>query len=207
MKSISIALLFCVILGGAGCTGKRDQTQITHQPATDLIAIHYSIADSLRAVMCMPEVCEYPMLLSSFVLLDDLGQTSPLGRVIPQHIGSRLVQHGVQVVDIRLRANTLLVRNNQGEFALSRDLQKINQGVNAYSVLTGTYSVVYGRVYVTAMVLRASDGSVLAALDYTLPVDHRSLVDERDAQASTLERDQLPDPRQGVIMPSVFTRL
>lgn len=207
MRSMPIVLFLWVTLGVAGCLGQKGGAQISPQPDTDLIAIHYSIADSLRAAMCMPEVCEHPMLLSSFVLLDDLDRTSPLGRVIPQQIGARLVQHGIQVVDVRLRANTLLVRNNQGEFALSRDLRIINQGVNAYSVLAGTYSVVYGRVYVTAMVLRASDGSVLAALDYTLPVDHRSLVDEREAPAPPLERDQLPDPHQGVVMPSVFTRL
>lgn len=210
MKRILLALLAGIALSGlGGCSwlGKNEQSPVVYSPGTELIAIHYAVADSLRMVMCLPEVCEHPMLMSSFVSLEDLDKTSPLGRVIPQQIGSRLVQHGIQVVDVRLRTNTLLIRKMEGEFALSRDLQQINQGVNAYSVLTGTYSVVYGKVYVNAMILRASDGAVLAALDYTLPVDRRSLMQENAADAPPLTRDQLPDPHQGMVVPSVNTRI
>jgi TolB-like protein len=215
MKNMFFAIVagMAIILhGGCAWFHKEDQPLIVFRPATDLITTHYGVADGLRAAMIHPELAEHPLLMASFVPLDDLDQTSPLGRVIPQQIGSRLVQHGIQVVDVRLRSNTLLIRDKQGEFALSRELHKINQDVNAYSVLTGTYTVVYGNVYVTAMILRAADGAVLAALDYTLPVDRKALApdtftDTPSTAQVPLTRDQLPDPRQGMIVPSVMTRL
>lgn len=203
-RVLSAFILAVASLGLCGCVPHHG---IAYRLPPDLIGTHYAVADELRGVISVPEVYEYPMLLASFVPLDNLNQTSPLGRVIPQQIGSRLVQHGVRVVDVRLRTNTLLVRDNQGEFALSRELRQINQGVDAYSVLTGTYSVVYGQVYVNAMVLRASDGTVLAALDYTLPVDRSALEQDNYPETPPVGSDQLPDPHHGVIVPTVFTRL
>ncbi|HDQ41699.1 MAG TPA: hypothetical protein ENN39_11825 [Desulfonatronum sp.] len=214
MKIVQFILMACMIVVQGGCSWLKnnDHSPLAYKPSTDLISTHYSVADELQTAMCLPELREYPLLMSTFVALEDLDQSSPLGRLIPQQIGSRFAQHGIQVVDVRLRTKTLLIRNHQGEFALSRELQNINQGVNAYAVLTGTYSVVYGKVYVNAMILRAADGAVLAALDYTLPVDRRALLPDaapdKSFDASTpLTPAQLPDPHQGLIDPSVFTRL
>lgn len=205
--TVMVSLAGWALFWVAGCSGKT--SQIGHQPATELITVNYAVADTLHAALCGSDTCELPMLMSSFVSLDDLDQTSPLGRIIPQQIGSRLAQHGLNMLDVRLRSQSLLVRKSQGEFALSRELEKISRDVSAYSVLTGTYTVVYGRVYVTAMVLRSTDGVLLASLDYSLPVDRKSLVpgDSAAPPAANPTREELPDPFDGTIQPSVYTRL
>ncbi len=182
--------------------------QFVHRQAPELITVHYTVADTLRdALHNTPELFEHPMLMSSFVHLDALEQTSSLGRIIPQQISSRLAQHGMHVVDVRLRTQSLLILKDHGEFALSRELDKINRDIHAYSILTGTYSVLYGRVYVTAMILRSSDGAVLTSLDYTLPVDRKALAADGFAGEVPLSGESLPDPHNGMVTPSVFTRL
>ncbi len=203
-----MAMLWLVGLWLVGCS-RPHGPYIAHQPAVELITVHYTVADTLYEALCKPEVCEMPLLMSSFVMLEDLDRTSPLGRIIPQQIGSRFSQHGMHMVDVRLRTQSLLVRKGQGEFALSRELDKINRDVNAFAVLTGTYSVVYGRVYVTAMILRSTDGALLASLDYFLPVD-RKVLRPGALEAFPLgspSNEDLPDPYDGTIQPSVLTRL
>lgn len=214
------ALTGVALLWLAGCSRPQDQW-IVHQPTSELIMVNYSVADTLYEALCATQPCELPLLMSSFVLLDNLDRTSPLGRIIAQQIGSRLSQHGMPMVDVRLRTQSLLVRKGQGEFALSRELEQINQDADAFAVLTGTYAVVYGRVYVTAMVLRSSDGAMLASLDYFLPMHRRSLYpDPLEAfpsrspsgpspgpSPSPSGREELPDPHDGTIQPSVLTRL
>lgn len=154
-------------LGGSGKNIPVSQVEIINS--------NYEAGTSLLTVLAGRHPENSPLLLTSFVNLDDLGETSTLGRIIPQQIGTRLTQNGIEVVDIRLRGESLLVRENQGEFALSRKLQEIARDKQAHSVLVGTYSVVYNQVYVNAKILRSADGLTMAATDYALPYDLRAL--------------------------------
>lgn len=206
MTRNTVIMIFCLLFGIGACAAPGPH--FVRQPAPELINVHYTVADTLRdALGNTPELFEHPMLMSSFVHLDALEQTSPLGRIIPQQISSRLAQHGVRMVDVRLRTQSLLILKDQGEFALSRELDKINRDVNAFSILTGTYSVLYGRIYVTAMILRSSDGTILTSLDYFLPVDRKALSADGFSRSVAPVEENLPDPRQGTITPSVLTRL
>lgn len=210
-KMVRILATVCLAASLAGCAVVGPSAPVVmYQRQPRLIEAQYAVADALRAEICGPDVCEHPIMLASFVNLENLDESSPLGRIIPQQIGSRLVQQGMNVVDVRLRTNSLLIRKGEGEFALSRELEKIKRDVDAYGVLTGTYTVVYGQIYVTAMVLRSADGVKLASMDYVLPMDRKALgVGPLQSFVPGLpaDRDQLPDPTSGTIMPSVLTRL
>jgi TolB-like protein len=209
MIRLLAAVCLAAIVSGCAVVGPSAPV-VMYQRQPRLIEAQYAVADALRADICGPEACEYPIMLASFVNLENLDESSPLGRIIPQQIGSRMVQQGMNVVDVRLRTNSLLIRRGEGEFALSRELEKIKRDVDAYAVLTGTYTVIYGQIYVTAMVLRSADGVKLASMDYVLPMDRKALgIIPHQSSSPTLpaNRDQLPDPTSGTIMPSVLTRL
>ncbi|WP_291321795.1 FlgO family outer membrane protein [Desulfonatronospira sp.] len=118
---------------------------------------------------------EPTILLTTFVNLDNLGETSSLGRIVPQQIGTSLTRCGFEVVDVRLRTDSLLVREQQGEFALSRKIQDIARDNQANYVLAGTYSVLYNSILVNAKVLRSTDGLTVAATDYYLPYQAAAL--------------------------------
>ena len=163
---------------------------------TDIINKHYRIADRLLQSVKDNEVFEYPLLVANFVSLENLEQSSPLGRTIPQQIAARLSQLGLKTVDIRLRNSSLLVRQKDGEFGLSRKLKEINKGIQGYAILVGTYSVLYGQIYINARILRSSDALILASVDYTLPLTPRAF-----------PPGQLPEDASQVIHPTVDTKL
>ncbi|MFW6005499.1 MAG: FlgO family outer membrane protein [Desulfonatronovibrionaceae bacterium] len=133
------------------------------------------------------------ILLTTFVNLDDLGETSTLGRTIPQQIGNRLIQCGYRVIDIRLRRGSLLVKEKEGEFALTRSIADLAGDNETYAILTGTYSVVYNRIHVNARVLKSTSGQALASIDYTLPYDLKALNPEGFSGARVGNQHFLPN--------------
>ncbi|MFW6216596.1 MAG: FlgO family outer membrane protein, partial [Desulfohalobiaceae bacterium] len=144
--------------------------------------------NELGQLLAKGQPAEGPILLATFVNLDNLEESSSLGRIIPQQIGTELANHGFEVLDIRLRTDTVQVKASQGEFALSRKLQAIAQEQETYAVLVGTYSVLYEQVYVNAKILKGSNKMTLAATDYFLPYEPEILHPEGFAGQNTDNR-------------------
>ena len=109
-----------------------------------------------------------PILVTSFVDLEDLDKSSPVGRLVPQQIAARLGQYGYTVLDARL-GGSMRFAQLEGEFMLSRNPGRLNSGYDAQAVLTGTYSRTGNLTYLSVRVLQISDKAVLAAYEYALP--------------------------------------
>ena len=62
--------------------------------------------------------------MGSIADIQDVNQTTPLGNTIAELVRSRLVQKGLTVTDLRLRARVRL-DHAQGEMTLSRDMQAV----------------------------------------------------------------------------------
>ena len=174
MTRYCIASLVCLILSiAAGCALQGQNKDLRKIPEKQAEIIHenhgagYELHNMLTA--SLPQ--ETTILLTTFVNLDNLDETSSLGRIVPHHIATALTTCGHEIVDIRLRRDTLLVRQKQGEFGLSREIKEIARDNQANYVLAGTYSVLYNRILVNAKVLRSTDGLTVAATDYYLPYD------------------------------------
>jgi hypothetical protein len=110
------------------------------------------------------------VLVASAVSLDNLDETSRLGRLIGEQVGARLVQHGFTVREVKLTGG-LKVRERDGEFALSRRLREIRTQYNADVVATATYSMGVSSVFVNLRMTRLDDGTILTAQDYQIPRD------------------------------------
>lgn len=158
-----------------------------------LLETSYKAADHLHVQLSASDVAGYPMMATSFVNSDDVEKTSNLGRLISEQIASRLSQRGYSITEVQLRAEQLAVRPKGGVLALSRQVEEINAGVLAYSILVGTYTVVEQKIYVNARVLRASDGVALASADFMLPYIR--------------QRQDIPAGSSPEVEPSVKTRL
>lgn len=111
-----------------------------------------------------------PVLVSTLVSVDRLNESSRLGRTFSEQIAGRMTQRGVLVIEPRLRDNLMMVPGH-GDFLLSRELREVSQSHNAQAVLVGTYSVSTGVVYVSLKLVHALGNAVIAATDYTLPMD------------------------------------
>lgn len=111
-----------------------------------------------------------PLIAASFVNINNLTESSALGRSISQQFATVFTTNGYQVFEILLRKD-IYVKQDSGEFLLSRELKDISHNHHAQAVIVGTYAVGETRVYVTAKVINADSGVVISAHDYSLPID------------------------------------
>jgi len=134
-----------------------------------LIELNYRAARILNQKLQKNRIKESPMLVSTFVNLDNIDSANSLGRLVPQQISSKLTQLGYQPIDIRLRSRDILVREKKGELALSRKIEDISLQQSGRTILVGTYSFLNQKIFVTVKILRCRDSATLAAHDYVLP--------------------------------------
>ena len=110
-----------------------------------------------------------PTIVSSFVSLDNLKETSKLGRLISESLIHELQVRKWSVVEIKMAQNMAI--NKDGEFFLSRDIDKIRKTFRARSIVTGTYTVSEDTVIVNAKVLNIDSGIVLSSGQIAIPLD------------------------------------
>lgn len=118
------------------------------------------------------------VLASTFVNLDNLDDTSPLGRLITENLIHELQVRHWNVYDIRL--SKAVAVNPAGEFVLTRDPKLLEYQYLVAGVLAGTYSITDNEVFVNARVIDVNTGVVVSSGQISLPIDDfvaRLLVD------------------------------
>ncbi len=182
----ALALLLPALSLGVGCNLLMDQPRnsypmvsqpMTTRVAPDMKRVTYTAVDLMVRNLGIRLPKRHTILPTSFVDQNDLSQTSPLGRRIAIQMASRFSQLGYSLLEIKLRKN-IFIQNRQGEFILSRDLDKIRTKQNVQVALTGSYVVAQNAVHVTAQLVRLQDQVVLTSYDFTLPMNQnvRSLL-------------------------------
>jgi TolB-like protein len=127
------------------------------------------------------------VLVASLASIDNLEESSRFGRVIAEQVGSRLVQRGLVVREVKL-GSTLMVKEKDGEFMLSRKLREIRGAQDAAVVVTGTYGMAFSNMFVNLRITRLQDGAVLGATDFQVARDldvRRMTADSADARPGT----------------------
>ncbi len=163
----SVALTILLFIGLTGCT---DQNRI--KPAikdANLIAMNYIAAEHLISSASDVLIQSKPLLITSFVNIDNLNTSSTFGRITSEQVGSQFSQSGYRVIEMKLRKD-VLIKGQSGEFILSRALKSLSTSYDAQAVLAGTYAVGANMVYVTSKLISPHDGVVLASYDYMLPM-------------------------------------
>jgi len=159
-------------LTAASIPGEVAFTLPDPQPYSNLLESSYAAADSLgRGLRFRGVSLDKPILAASFVNIDDLTKSSTLGRIISEQIASRLAQHGFKIIEVKLRQESVFIKEGKGEFLLSREVLNLGLTRGAHAVLVGTYAVSTNFIFVSARVVRTEDGSVVTGYDYELPND------------------------------------
>jgi TolB-like protein len=172
-----VFIVFLLLLA-AGCTslnGTRFEKLLGKD--TDLIDFSYQIAENLveRAMPPMiPRHPDMPVLVTTFVDNNDLAQTSRFGRLLQEHITSRLVQLGYTVREIKL-TGTLNIDPKSGETVLSRDLAKLVGAQQAQAILAGTVARSDRVLYVSARLISPENSNIVATYDHQLYMDDNIL--------------------------------
>ena len=159
-------LLSTISLCGCIATGP------TYEDAANsrLIACNYAAADRLLVHTNPVLDRSKPILAATLVNIDDLDQSCRLGRLIAEHVASRLAQQGMPIIEMKMRGNVFM-RKSEGELLLSREVKEITASHSAQAVVVGTYAQAQDYVYVTVKLVRSVSNEVLAAENYVLPLD------------------------------------
>lgn len=146
----------------AGCTTVDDGL------GADLIKLNYRAADALmQGVVLDPS---QPVLVATLVDQEDLGESTRLGRLVSEHIGSRLSNTGTRVVELKLREQ-LFMKSDTGALLLSREVRDVSQAHSAQAVVVGTYTSSGQTLYLSLKLVKPEGNTVVSAHDYAIPLN------------------------------------
>ena len=126
-----------------------------------------------------------PIVVTTFVNLDNMKETSSLGRLIAENLIHELQVRGWKVFDIRLAKD--IVVKPQGEFSITRDIRNIRNYYRVNSVISGTYAITSNSVIVNARIIDVKSGVVVSTGQIILPIeDVASLLADRSSSGNTV---------------------
>ena len=101
------------------------------------------------------------LILTTFVNLDDLYETSGFGRTLTEALSTSLFKQGFGVAEIR-KAPGLYVKRDSGELTLTRDAALIAREQEAQALIAGTYSLTPTTVIVNVRMIAADSSAVMS---------------------------------------------
>lgn len=162
------AMLAWSALALSACSSTPPAPAVDEDVKTNLIDINYKAADALlKGVKLDPRL---PLLVATFVNLNELSESSALGRLCSEQVGSRIAQLGYPVKELKLREN-LFMKQSQGALLLSREVHDISQTQAAQAVIVGTYTSSGKMLYISVKLVIPEGNVVLSAHDYAMPID------------------------------------
>lgn len=150
----------------------------------DLVSVSHQIADAMVAELRKNHPSFHkrrPILMTTFANLSRLDVSSELGLLMSDQVASRLTQQGFTIVETKMR-DQLAIRQNQGEFIMSRDIDKLSQQYQAFAVVVGTYTRSRDTLFLTSRMVNVQDKTVLASVSAKIPMGRsaRDLLIETD---------------------------
>lgn len=166
-----LALLVCVLLGLlvsiTGCSPRYDD--MPAYLAFDIRSDDNKSVGRFKTSYLAQQIEEYyrgtnpgPLGVTTFVNVDDLYATSTFGRVLSEQLMSELAMKGFDVIELR-HSDALQFLNNEGEFALSREMGSVRRERKLGGVVVGTYVLSPERVYLNSRLLDPNSSLILAA--------------------------------------------
>lgn len=164
----AITLLLMILLSLTGCASSStvNRTQdvdvdiqaVIQQAASDLLKNTHGLAPGK------------PLIAATFVNVDNLQQTSTLGRMLSETFSSSLTRGGQTVIEVKMR-DSLFIQERTGELILSREVRSLSASHDSQAVLLGTYAQGGTHVYVNVRIVRTTDNVVLGSKDLRLPLN------------------------------------
>lgn len=181
---IPLFLASVLVLGGCETSQK---TVVVPEPTyeqalnNDFKTVNYKAVDELMKRYQSPASANNlaagssgsPFIVATLVNIDQLEQSSTLGRTISEQIASRMTQMGLGVVELKVR-NGVYMKRNEGEFLLTREIKEVAATHKAQAVVVGTYAESASFIFVTLKLVNPANSLILAAYDYVLPLDKQN---------------------------------
>ncbi|MEG3639488.1 FlgO family outer membrane protein [Magnetococcus sp. PR-3] len=176
VKGLAVTLLTAAMVSGCAQPRFPDTYPLVSTPSeqasppeTELLTTAYGAADAMITNLADRFPSRFPIVAGSFVNNDDLTKTTSLGRLVSQQMAARFTQSGYTVTQMNLRSD-LLMKPKQGQFVLTRELDKISKETRAEAIFAGTYTVARSRVFFNVQLIRIKDRATLGAQDFSVPI-------------------------------------
>ncbi len=167
-KLLTAFALVALLLSGCESTGP------TYESAANdpFIKTNYSALQNLLTSLNPPLDKSAPIIVATLVNVDELTQSSRLGRSMSEQFGGHLSRRGYTVIELKLRGD-IFVKQPEGELLLSREIKNISLSHKAQAVLVGTYAAAQNYVYVNLKMVGMSgdNNTIIGSHDYALPMD------------------------------------
>jgi TolB-like protein len=112
-----------------------------------------------------------PLVVTTFVDLNDFSKTSIFGRVMAERMIDALSTRGFKVLEVR-RGQDLFMRKGVGELILTQDVAELPSGsVRARIVLAGTYMATEDSVIINARIIDTRIPQVVSTASIELPMN------------------------------------
>ncbi|HEV7815399.1 MAG TPA: FlgO family outer membrane protein [Janthinobacterium sp.] len=160
-------LVSALCLSACSSTPKEEGPNYASVSSNAFVAANYKAADALLLQLNGKLLADKPLIMATVVNIDSLEQTSTLGRLVSEQISTRLAQGGLNMLEMKLRNNVYLKRN-QGELMLTREIGEVAHTHNAQAIVVGSYAETSDTVFINIKVIQPNTNFVLAGQDYVL---------------------------------------
>lgn len=159
MVLASATLASCVTPGSASTLPRHN----------DQFGAAYMVS-AIRDQLRHPEVVDQPVVVTTFVDLNNLNKSSIFGRVLAEEVLNELHQAGFTVSEIR-KGRDIFIRQELGELILSRDAREVLGKFRARAILAGTYVATEKSIIINARLIDINSPLILSSSSYTLKMN------------------------------------
>ena len=156
-----------LLLTACATNGGKEEGNYSTISSNQFIDANYKAADALLLQLNGKLSADKPLIMATIVNIDALEQTTTLGRLVSEQLSTRLSQGGLNMVEMKLRNNVYLKRN-QGELMLTREIGEVATAHNAQAIVVGSYAETSDMVFINVKVIQPNTNFVLAGKDYVL---------------------------------------
>ncbi len=102
-----------------------------------------------------------PVLITSFVRLDNFKKTTEFGRIVSESMINELSNRGFNIIEYR--GQMAVSVNERGEYFITRNPYKLKDEIPNTYVVVGTYSRQFGKVMLNARVIDNITGKIISS--------------------------------------------
>ncbi len=113
-----------------------------------------------------------PVLITSFVRLDNFKKTTEFGRIVSESLINELSNRGFNIIEYRGQMAVSI--NEKGEYFITRNPHKLKDKVPDTYVVVGTYSRQFGKVMLNARVMDNVTGKIISSARATYKHNRRN---------------------------------
>jgi len=159
MKKIYLILIFAVFFNGCSVVTGNNFEKISSS--------NYTAANELikKSGLKKNDI----VIITTVANLNNLDESSDLGRALSEQISTVFVNNGIQVKELKFSDSVFIKRKN-GEFILSRDVKKLAKDTDVNYIVVGTYSIINHSVYVNLKIIDPACDVIKSSVDYTVPL-------------------------------------